>query len=67
MKLLLILFSVLTVSIYSQKLDIKTLTNLQEDMFKLNKQLVGYGAADSQQYDAIIANMSGPYTFALSY
>ena len=67
MKLLLILFSVLSVSICSQKLDIKTFTDLQEDMFKLNKQLVDYGAADSHQYDAIIANISGTYTLALSY
>ena len=67
MKFLLILFSVLSVSIYSQKLDLNTFTNLQEDMFKLNKQLVDYGVAVSPQYDAIITNISGTYTLALSY
>ena len=67
MKFFLILFSVLSVSIYSQKLNIKTFTNLQEDMFNLNKQLVDYGMADSHQYDAIIANINGTYTLALSY
>ncbi len=36
-------------------------------MFKLNKQLVDFGAADSHQYDAIIANISGTYKLALSY
>ena len=67
MKLLLILFSVLSVSIYAQNLDIKTFTNLQEDMFKLNRQLVDYGVADSHQNDAIITNISGTYALALSY
>jgi hypothetical protein len=36
-------------------------------MYKLNKQLVDYSVADSPQNDAIIANISGTYTLALSY
>lgn len=67
MKFLLILFSVLSVSIYSQKLDLNTFTNLQEDMFRLNKQMINYGVAVSPQYDAMISNISGTYTLALSY
>lgn len=67
MKFILILFSVLSVSVYSQKLDLNTFTNLQEDMFRLNKQLINYGVAVSPQYDAMISNISGTYTLALSY
>lgn len=67
MKFLLILFSVLSVSVYSQKLDLNTFTNLQEDMFRLNKQLINYGIAVSPQYEAMISNISGTYTLALSY
>ena len=67
MKLLLILFSVLSVSIYSQRLDINKFTDLQEDLFKLNKQLVDYGVAYSLQNYEIIANINGIYTSALSY
>ena len=67
MKLLLILFSVLSVSIYSQRLDINKFTDLQEDLFKLNNQLVDYGVAYSLQNYEIIANINGTYTLALSY
>jgi hypothetical protein len=67
MKLLLILFSVLSVSIYSQRLDINKFTDLQEDLFKLNNQLVDYGVAYSLQNYEIIANINGTYTSVLSY
>jgi len=66
MKFILILLSVLSISGYSQKLDLNAFTNLQEDMFKLNKQLVDYGVAFSPEYDTIIANIKGTYTLALS-
>ena len=67
MKFFLILFSVLSVSVYSQKLDLNTFTNFQDDLFKLNKQLVDYGVAVGPEYDAIIKNIRGTYTLALSY
>jgi len=67
MNFFLILFSFLSVSIYSQNVDLNMFTNLQEDMFRLNKQLVDYSVAVSPQYDAMISNISGTYTLALSY
>ena len=67
MKFLLILFSVLSVSAYSQKLDLNTFTNFQDDLVKLNKQLVDFGVAVSPEYYAIITNIRGTYTLALSY
>ena len=67
MKFFLILFSFLSVSIYSQSVDLNMFTKLQEDIFKLNKQLVDYGVVVSPQYDAMISNISGTYTLALSY
>jgi hypothetical protein len=61
------LISVLSISVYPQKLDLNTFTNFQDDLFSLNKQLVDYGVTVSPEYDAIITNIRGTYTLALSY
>ena len=60
-------FFFLSVNAYSQKLDLNTFTNFQDDLVKLNKQLVDFGVAVSPEYYAIITNIRGTYTLALSY